>query len=438
MNLNKKRMTLLLAGLLTLSSCADFMNSPPARRATPQSPSQNSPNKNGALPSEYQKPNEGRFSEGKMLANIGMNVIARQTREFLIEAQALESRVTRHCESLVTETNSNSSEQKLKSQWINTMLSYHKLDAAPLGPLNDAGRYLSDNIYSWPYLNVCGIDIEVVHLSATGDAREQILFSQRGLGALEYLIFDTQLSTACNQRAQPKTHQWAKKQTYEKKLDRCEYARFLTKDLVEKATELDKQWAMESGNYTRTLVDGSRYETLKDATNELTDSLFSLEKVKDQRLGKPLGRHKDCFNEAGKCPEAAEHPWSGIALEAISARLNGFKSVYFGSHNPQMKAFGIDDFLISVDSDHAQTNERILKNLETAQKAIDELLQKGTLQDQINEIDLEKCKLTTVEDRIIPLCALFQDIRQVSLAMKSEVLVILSLRTPPIFQGDND
>jgi predicted lipoprotein len=316
------------------------------------------------------------------------------------------------------------------------MLAYHFVEAAPVGPASDNGRVISDNIYSWPVLDLCGIDQEVLKLKETQGTNPKALYNVKGLAALEYLLFEPSLKARCNPRAYPKTLAWSQKSALEKKQDRCEYAKVLTEELVARAQELDNAWDVKKGNFSKTLMDGSRYKSLSDATNAVTDSLFSIEKLKDLKLGKPMGRHKECTNESGVCPENAEHPYSGLALRAAEAQMRGFQAVFFGSKNANSKDFGLDDFLAT--KGHPEVGAKIQEYLTLAIDSAKELALQGNLQDLIAKIDPVQCKATTIEDRKEPLCGLHAEIRGVSNTLTIDVLSILSLRTPPTHQGDND
>jgi uncharacterized protein len=444
MTTNRTLLALALAPafVFALSSCSDFSN-PAAglRKPADGRPKATPGNEAGsALPPEFEKPNEGDFTESKMLVNIGTQVVAKGVREFKLQVELFRDRLNAHCEDLSLGDAASgtvaASEKQAREQWQKAMLAFHFIDVAPIGPLSDNSRTLGEQIYSWPFVNLCGIDLEVIRLHETGSVNMQVPFSQKGLAAIEYLLFDTRMTTGCNPRAYPHTVVWAEKPVQAKKNHRCQYAKALAQDLWEKTLTLDRAWAVDQGNFTKALINGTRHKKLAEATNEVTDALFSLENLKDQRLGRPLGRHKDCFSAEKKCPESVEHLWSGLSLEAVTARLNGFKAVFFGSSNPATRAFGLDDYLDS--RGHKAVADKILAHLERASGAADSLKMKGDLRQQIQGMSVEMCERSTVTERLEPLCGLHQDIRQISIAMKAEVLAILSLRAPPIFQGDND
>lgn len=433
-----KSFTWLFVSLIALSqiSCADFFNSE-SKKAQPPAP-RGKPGAN-PFPADYD-PTTGPFSESKMLAHIGLNLISPLTRELRIHIENLGLELDAWRQALQNEdaTAIASAQEATEARWRRAMLTFHKLDAVHVGPLTDAGGMLGQNIYGWPDFNACGIDLEMVKYSSSRKAPSQLLYTLKGLGAIEYLLFEKSLDTQCN-RNNPRNRpavEWTAKATKQKWMDRVRFAQVLNGDLLELARRLELEWDPEGANFAKVLIDGSRYPSLREATNALSDAIFSIESVKDRRLGRPLGLHKDCLNSTGKCPESIEHIWSGISLDAIQARLESLLAVVRGGRGPSSPGFGLDDLL----SAHGRQDvaEGFVQVVESALTRIRELELNGPLSQQIQNMDVAACRNTTTSDRLVPICAFFQDIRFVSTFMKTEFLTALSLRAPPKFQGDND
>ncbi len=407
--------------LLLLTSCGDFLNS---KSTVVTAPGTTAPNlQKNPFPPGYENPNDGTFSEEKMLVNIGVNVIAKRIRKLSIQSELLADALS-SCADL----------GEAREQWKRTALAFHTVDAYPVGPLTDNGRFLLDNLYAWPYLDTCGIDNEVAKgASNGGNYSDQLLYTLKGLGAMEYLLFEKTLGSSCNLNRFPEVKNWLTKSPEQKEKDRCRFAAFLAKDFAAKAKVLDQSWDPEEANFTKTFIDGSRYDSVKSATNALTDSLFSLEKMKDLRFGKPLGLHKDCTNDSKKCVESLEHPYAKMSKEALEARLTGFREVFYGSASPEEKAFGLDDFLVSRGTTSTRDSMQLL--LSDASRSLRDL---GDLSTEIANMSVENCALTTRENRLVPVCAAFQDLRAVTTLWKIEVMTALALRAPADHAGDND
>lgn len=431
-----KKIWIAALAALAVGACTDFGNSKKSvSEEAPQISNPAPPQKN-PFPPGYENPNEGAFAEWKLLVNVGVNFLAKSARGFSLEAQLLEERVREYCSAIDQGGTGESELSGARSQWKRAMLGYHALEAVAVGPLTDSGRFLADNIYSWPYFNACGVDLEAMKLAESRKSNPKKLFTVKGLRALEYLLFEPSLVTACS-AANPKAREWTALPTAEKRRQRCAYALDLAQELSGHARTLEQAWDPAKGNFTKTLVDGSRYPSVSDAVNALSDGLYFLEIVKDQKIGRPLGRHKDCVDAAGKCPGDVEHRYSGISLEALGAQLKAFQTAFFGSTNPDGRGVGFDDFLRH--KGRGDVVDSIRRDLDRALSTLEEASSRGSFQEQIGAMNPGECGATTVTNRKVPLCAFFQDVRSVATTMKVEVLTILKLRAPPFFGGgDND
>ena len=315
------------------------------------------------------------------------------------------------------------------------MLGFHFMNAIPIGPLGN--ETMRSNIYAWPIFNPCGVDRDVIKLnSGTPVVVHDLPINRRGMVALEYLIFEPRLQSQCNPTAFPNAEDWNSLSDLEKKNQRYALARLIVVDIQQKATLMAEQWNVNGSNYTKSLIDGSAFSSVQDSVQALSDALFSIEKTKDVRLAKPLGLHVDCFSETGSCPELAEHTWSGLGVSAILAATEGFSGGFFGAMPNIVHGFGFDDYL------KTKGRESIAKDIRSAlarlQSTAEVFDSKQTLQTMIAEMDPTQCKATTVTNRIVPICAVFQDIREISTTMKIDMLATLSLAAPASVQGDND
>lgn len=420
----------LTALVFIVVSCSDF-NNPPRRQdgPTPQGPVGKNP-----FPPGFEKPNEGEFTEAKMLVNLGVNLVVKDVRNFRLKAELLRDTLAASCEAKMTP----SAQTSAKNAFRDAMLAFHGLSAMTFGPLAEDKGALQSRIYAWPFINTCGIDQEVEAL--TRDAAKPVAdlgVNLRGLGAIEYLLYEPALKSACNARAFPLVKAWSEKADAEKRLDRCATAARLAQDVMEAAVYLEKRWDLEEGNYSKTLIDGSVYPDMKEAVTAVVHGMFAFEKLKDERLGRPLGLHKLCTSDAWKCPENAEHPLSGLAFEAIRTQYDNFKEIFWGSRDRDAKAFGIDDLLIS--HGHAAAVAELRAAMDQLDDSLAAVEAEGTtLQEQIEAMLPEDCRATTVTDRRVPVCAMFQDVRTIATMFKTDVLTMLSLRAPPGYQGDND
>ncbi len=422
---------LFAAVFLTQVSCSDFFNKGDRSSAGDQPRGKADFN---PFPAGYD-PTVGPFSESKMLAHIGLNLIAPLTRELRLHAENLKFELEAWRSAAVSgdETAASQARRSAEERWIRAMLVFHQLDAVPVGPASDAGGTLAQQIYSWPDFNACGIDLEMVKHAATGRIPESLIYTQKGLAAIEYLLFEKSLGTQCNP-ANPRNRpavEWTRKDPQQKWLDRAGIAIALTTDLIAQTRRLETAWDPQGPNFAKVLVDGSRYGSVREATNALSDAMFSLESIKDRRLGRPLGFHTDCKSPSGKCPEVVEHLWSSLSIAAITSRLTGLLAVVRGGRGPNGAGFGIDDLL--AEHGRAEVAEGLILAIETALQDARQTEMRGSLNEQVQNMDLAACRSGSV-----PVCTLFSNVRALSTFMKIDFLSALSLRAPPKFQGDND
>lgn len=239
----------ILSLLLTLS-CSDFTGSKGPNRATEkpaEKPTQGGKNPFPAGFDPFQQP----FSEEKMLATIGTSVLYPASREFRLNLENLQIDIQKLMAELRRSKADPLTLQSVQQSWKKAMLAFHYLDAAPLGPLTNRGRYLIDNIYSWPRFNPCGIDLEVAQLAATGAGNKNLLFTLKGLNALEYLFFSDSSGSYCNRNNQSHkaAFDWLTKSDIQRRADRAAYAEWIMPELVRMARELEQGWDPNEGHF---------------------------------------------------------------------------------------------------------------------------------------------------------------------------------------------
>lgn len=376
---------------------------------------------------------EGEFTKEKLVLNVALNVVHPQVQAFSQEADLLSAIISNYCEELKQDATT-ANLGAVQEQWKKTMLTYHLIDSVAFGPLVDNGRFIADNLYAWPLMNACGADKGVEELSRTGKYDPKLIFTAKGLGGLEYLFFEDTYGSVCNLRSarNKEVVEWLKKPEVERKADRCAFAYEVSKDLVKTSKTLLQAWDENQGNYPQRLVDGT--QNIDAIINQISDGLFSIETMKDFRLAKIIGLHKECISPTKVCPDLAEHQWAGMAFEAMEAQALGFKAGFFGSEDLSEKAFGFDDYLRSVG--HGKIADEVELYIEKVLADISVLKTKGSLQDQINQQGYRSCQ--GEENTSGNLCSLFHNVRGITTLMKTDVIIALSLQAPPTFQGDND
>jgi predicted lipoprotein len=454
MRIFNTKLSAIALAVLFLAGCSDFLNGDkPKSTNVPNAGVVEGPKRPDVfpLPPGYEAPNQAPFTEEKMLVNIGINVIAPAASELALETSVLEKRIAKACQALPQTGSQIATEWiEARAQWKRAMLAFHRVDSFPVGPLWNDDKKLSARMYAWPLFNACGIDSETVRVK-DGIASEasDLANPVRGFGALEYLLFEPSMGTKCNSRAYPQVIKWTALSQAAKRRDRCALALRLAADLSDQAKLLSEEWNPKGRNYTRRFIDKSdnKYPNAQAAANAVTDSLFQIEALKDLRLARPLGFHKDCVSATGKCPQDAEHPFSDFAIEAVSARLAAFDDALNGRFvGPEgaKNGFGFDDLVIS--RGHPEIATKLGGLIDSSRQGFKKFsaivgsagASGRTFISEIESMSKEGCLASTASSREVEICALFQEVRAVATSLKAELLAVLALRSPPTYQGDND
>ncbi len=425
----KKSNQLTLAIMLVfIWSCQDFLNQP-VREKNNNTDVRQELNTNNPFDSSFTEPRTADFSEKNFLLNIGLNVISTNTDQFLLDYQYFKLKLNQSCQ-----VGKVFKSEQILPEWKKLVYAFHKMDSQSFGPIADknASTQLAPRteIYSWPYSNHCLADRQVYYQKFDPQSELKLPYNSKSLDTIEYLLFAPNDQVKCSLKAHAYLNNWLALDTETKNLSRCQLAVQLTQQLENSVKKLSDQWNRNQANFSKTLTDGSRYSDLKSAINDYSDALYSLETIKDIRLGGPLGKNKKNCTET-KCPNLVEHIYSDTGLIAIQARLDGFTEGFFGGDLDASKHHGFDDYLNQ--SGHQAIVLKMKNQIEIAQQRILQL-PTNSLNQLVADMNSEQCVAGGNET----ICQFYEDIRQISSTLKTEVLIALSLKSPPVYQGDND
>lgn len=460
---------LLAIGLLG-SACSDYLNSKqigPAnltngieRSGQPAVSASADP-----FPAGYD-PLEGEYSDAKFMASLGVHVIAPLASDFRFQAEALERAVASACSALApkstesAETDTVDTAESMEpadpkntearaaelssaqSAWEEVMLTFHKLSVLGLDPVKSRAL----DIYSWPALGLCPIDQNVAMQKNSLSELRSVVYTQRGLAAIEYLLFAPASSSACpvaNPRFK-QVREWLEKPMQERLRLRCEHARSLSRLVTEQAKAVEAEWGAAEGNFSKRWSEGRAHGSVQAAMNALSNGLFFLERLKYDRLGRPLGV-RDC-DEVGPCPHLVEHSFSGLSLKAARAQLEAALVAFQGPRLSQSskRGWSLSDAIAAVGTtsgSNANVSASIISALETALESIETGLRKGAFDAQIRAMGEKRCTYRASAEELKnepQVCSVFQSVRRVVDLIKTDFLMALSLRAPPTFQGDAD
>lgn len=345
-----------------------------------------------------------------------------QLEAFLPLAEALEDAATTH-----SAQRSAASLDAARTAFKAAYLAWQRAEAFRVGPASAdvaaGGQSLRDQIYPYPLINRCAIDANTVSKSYASGSIDSLSTSQRGLGAIEYLLFQSDTSNACAS-ASPINDggQWAQLGASEVAARRADYATRAAHDVVLRARALVEAWGPDGGDFYTQLVsagDGSAvFKTEHAALNALNEALYYIEiEVKDFKIGQPAGVSTPCGASCGNLVEAR---FSRSSIEALRANVEGVRKLFEGC-GPSYSGLGFDDFLIEVEGDDALARSMIdgLARVQSALLAID------SLED-------------AVAARPSEVQSLYATVKAFTDQLKSDFITVLNLSPPPLAGGDND
>ncbi len=375
------------------------------------------------------KDTDTEFNQLAMITHLTDNVITPTFENFLSQAQQQSTSVTEYCSAEQAFAKQEIDQQTLttahdaaQGQWRATMDIWQQAELMLLGPLKDDDGALRNKIYSWPTVNSCGVDYDVVYfLDGTVNGKPYDITlrtpSRKGLAALDYLLFNPNLAHSCDITAAPPT--WDNLTPTEQKIARCNFASEVAKDITNNATTLLDLWTAADG-YANKLKQagstGSEFETEHDAVNRISDVMFYLDSsTKDGKLAEPLGL---VVNECGAqaCPEAVESKYSAHSLINILNNLIGFEKLLTGSEGQ-----GFAEYLNDVgDEETANAMTSDISNAISAINAYEQSLAE-TLANNPSQVEQTHADVKKVTDKL-----------------KTDFINSLALELPKTSAGDND
>ena len=318
--------------------------------------------------------------------------------------------------------------------WQEAMSSWQEAEAYLVGPVMDNGGSIRNSIYSFfsgSPLSTCAIDQAVMLAQNPSFDLTNRSYNQRGLDALEYLLFNEDLTHTCPTQI-VETQTWNIQPADQRKILRCEYAFDLAEDVDLSADGLGAAWQSSGGNFRTEFINP---EKLADNFQQLSDALFYIElSTKDAKLGVPTGIKDGCSQLT--CPEASESRFSDTALENIRSNLIGFRELLTGGGG-----LGFDDIIIA--EGFPEVNNNFHTNVEAAITLIDSM--DMSLLDQLAIIEGSGSDASCLNSaanpetvQMIPVCSLHGFLKRITDSLRTEFIVIVNVDLPDGAAGDND
>jgi predicted lipoprotein len=414
-NINRTLLSIAVGTAILVSACGESTSS------------KNGPNFGETSTSTLNPDNN--FNQQALLENIIDNIMTPVFEQFSTVTATQIPAIAEYCQMEKDAALGNATSEQVtvardnaKQAWRNAINVWQQAEVMKVGPLADNNGLLRDKIYSWPVVNSCSVDFEVVNFRA-GVVNGQPYNianrtpSRRGLAAIEYLLFNEQLNHSCTTSTQPDN--WDNQTDEYRKIARCEFAIEAAQDVNNSAQELMIAWSGSDG-FANTLkaagTEGNQFSTELEAINRISDGLFYIDTfTKDGKLATPLGLlANNCGSQV--CPEIVESVYSHNSIVNIENNLLAFQKLLTGD-----VGIGFTHYLIDVG---AQDTANTIST--DVQLAIDGV---QNYQNTLAET------LVNNEAQVIQTHA---DVKAVTDKLKVDFITSLSLELPVTSAGDND
>ena len=249
----------------------------------------------------------------------------------------------------------------VQNEWKTVMATIQQAEPHAVGPIAVNDDSLRNRIHSFANhdLQTCSLDQAVIKQNDADFDLSTRSSNQRGFGAIEYLIFDTALTSQCSSNYENATT-WNALADTDKKSQRCTYAKALASDADLAATSVLNEWQETGENYRADFIaEANAGNNLQALTDEL---LIHIDKeAKDRKMQVALGI-SGCTTDG--CRAQIESPYSKTSLENVKNNMVGFLAVYNGGEGT-----GFDDYL--SDMGEKAISDGVIAKIDAVQANID-------------------------------------------------------------------
>ncbi len=310
------------------------------------------PSGGSSNPSGSGDPSSDSSSEGvgplDVLRSLANNALAPTFAEFSDAAQGLQSATAAYSEAVASGGDAEPAFADVRTAFDTAMQAWQVAEVMQLGLATGSsgigGEFLRDEIYSWPSVNTCRVDQElVVGEYAAADFTSTRLVNAYGLDAIEYLLFVDGSDNTCPPQLPINMGEWAALGDQEVATRRAAYAAAIAADVSAVASRLATTWA-EGGEWNGYLQDPSSgpLESVQNAMDEVLRAMFYVDTVlKDAKIARPAGI-KDCTSDT--CLDSLESLHANFSKEQAIANLEGFRRLYHAGLDADA-GVGFDDWL---------------------------------------------------------------------------------------------
>ncbi|GLS28113.1 imelysin family protein [Marinibactrum halimedae] len=376
------------------------------------------------------------FDFAGMFANYTDNIFLPNYQAIEAQAKSLaepDGAIATYCDTIGSAT-AGAALSEVTVAWQALQASIQRSEAHAIGPVADNNGALRNRFtsYGTGSLSLCGIDQSVVQANTQADFDIAIkTTNQRGIGALEYLLFNETLVHTCPSQI-TETTDWNDRSINERRQLRCEYALHVANDIADAATTVIAQWDSNGGNYRSTFINPNNAAA---SLESLSDAMFYVDvDVKDTKLGLPTGINADCRGTS--CPEFVESPYVENSLVNIRNNLEGFQTMLTGADG-----LGFDDIIAQAGVD--SLNVRFFDNIRLSMNVIDNTVeslidQSENINDSVSEAACANAFSNPDTPSDFSACNLSGLVKRITDDLKVGFVAAVNVDLPDRAQSDND
>ena len=372
------------------------------------------------------------FAFDSMLQTISDEVVIPRQKTAQQSTERLANEISSYCESIGTD-NEAIEYASINETWNQAMDAAQWIDSYEFTPSSENSAALKQRIHSFAStrLSRCGLDQAVVLKERNAYEVSTRSFNQRGLGAVEYLLFNEDLDHSCSQQIS-ETREWNTLDDKQRKILRCELAEDIAADISLASTELVDRWDRNRGNFRSEFLNP---ENLSASLEQILSTLFYIELVtKDDKLGLPTQINSEC--SGAQCLNALESPYTNRTFENLLINMRSFLELYEGA-----SGLGFDDLIRAKDLDGIASQYRTFiqaaeQIITTSENSLE--LQAQAIQLPANEELCLSARMNPDTESALSACRLYGQLKILTDSLRTEFLGAVNLDLPERAQSDND
>jgi hypothetical protein len=305
------------------------------------------------------------------------------------------------------------------TQWREVLQSHARWWSLPLRP--EGSFRITQDLFSYPWVNPCGIEQNVAYWAIRKERGPgEVLFSQQGLFALDYILFQTlsREQTRCRRR-DPVLESWWQKSELERYQDQWNWAKELVTLTQERLQAFEVQW-IDGQVWLKSLLSLSEQELAKT----LAHAAFESEEYKEMFFQQLLGLSTRCQKDSHLCYQKG--------LFFTSQSVGFWVASLWQAWEGQVQMWS--SYL------KARNLEGLAEELSNAYAGFAESLEKLPMHEWVSvQAQFEagaNCSASAEAQRTW--CDASERLNRLVRLLKRDLLLALSVTTPPSAQGDND